>query len=197
MPGSPSFVELAARLRQGEDDAAAEVFELYASRLIDLARTRLHNRLRRKLDPEDVLQSALKSFFSGVSAGKISLSDWDGLWTILVVITLRKCSKQVIYYGRARRAIGREVHLRAGDKEWRLAVAAIAREPQPDEVAQFVETLEQALRGFNDIDRLVLLQTLQGIKPAQISMALAITKRRVYRVLERVRARLLRLRDAD
>lgn len=197
MTGSASFVDLVARLREGERDAATEVFELYAKRLIELARSRLSDRLRRKLDPEDVLQSALKSFFSGVQQGTISLADWDGLWTILVVITLRKCRKQVIYYQRACRTIGRERHSEGSDEECRVAFEAIAREPLPDEAAQLVETLEEALRGFDDVDRQVLLQTLQGDKPAEISVKLGITQRRTYRVLERVRSRLLRQRDAD
>jgi RNA polymerase sigma-70 factor, ECF subfamily len=196
MAGSASFIELVTRLRQGEDQAAAEVFELYATRLIDLARSRLSERLRRKLDPEDVLQSALKSFFSGVRDGTIPLADWDNLWTMLVVITLRKCQKQVVYYGRARRAIGREAQGTPDGSEWCVAYEAIAREPLPEEAAQLVDTLEEALSGLDDVDRQVVLQTLQGIKPAQVSTNLVITQRRTYRVLERVRDRLLRQRDA-
>ncbi len=197
MAGSTSFLDLVTRLRQGERDAAVEVFELYARRLIDLARSRLSHKLRRKLDPEDVLQSALKSFFSGIQEGTLSVADWDGLWTILVVITLRKCKKQVTYYQRACRTLGRERHFQDADQEWRTAFVALARDPSPDEAALLVETLEETLRGFDDVDRLVLLQTLQGQKAAEISATLAITQRRVYRVLERVRARLLRQRDAD
>jgi RNA polymerase sigma-70 factor (ECF subfamily) len=197
VPDSPSFVELVTRLRQGDEEAAAQVFELYARRLIDLARSQLSNQLRRKLDPEDVAQSALKSFFRGVRHGKISLSDWDGLWSLLVLITLRKCRKQVVYYRRARRAVAREVPALADDNERRLAVEALARDPLPDEAAQFVETLEEALFGFDAIDRQVLLHALRGDKPAEISETLGITQRRTYRVLERVRTRLARRRDAD
>lgn len=197
MTGSTSFVELVTRLRQGEEKAAAEVFELYARRLIELARSRLSKRLQPKVDPEDVLQSALKSFFSAIQEGTISVADWNGLWTILVVITLRKCRKQITYYRRACRTIGREHPLQGSEKDSRLAFEAIAREPSPDEATLLVETLEEALRGFEEADRQVLLQTLQGVKPAEISAQLAITQRRIYRVLERVRARLIRQRDAD
>jgi RNA polymerase sigma-70 factor (ECF subfamily) len=197
VPGSPSFVELVTRLRRGDDEAAAQVFELYAKRLIDLARSQLSNQLRRKLDPEDVAQSALKSFFQGVRHGRISLSDWDGLWSLLVLITVRKCRKQVVYYRRARRAVGREVSEPADDNERRLAVEALARDPVPDEAAQFVETLEEAISGFDDTDRQILLHALRGDKPAEISQTLGITQRRIYRVLERVRSRLVRQRDAD
>jgi RNA polymerase sigma-70 factor (ECF subfamily) len=197
VPGSASFVELVTRLRQGDEEAAAQVFELYARRLIGLARSQLSNQLRPKLDPEDVAQSALKSFFRGVSDGKVSLSDWDGLWGLLVLITVRKCRKQVVYYRRARRAVAREVPALADDNERRLNVEALARDPLPDEAAQFVETLEEALFGFDATDRQVLLHALQGDKPAEISETLGISQRRTYRVLERVRSRLARRRDAD
>src|SRR5438105_690572 len=69
MPGSPSFIDLNERLRAGDEDAAARVFELYGRRLIGLARSRLHERLRGKVGPEDVLQSVLKSFFCRVAGG--------------------------------------------------------------------------------------------------------------------------------
>jgi RNA polymerase sigma-70 factor (ECF subfamily) len=196
MAGSASFVKFLTRLRQGDDEAAAQVFELYAARLIDLAHSRLSDGVRRKLDPEDVLQSALKSFFIRVREGKISLSDWDGLWTVLVVITLRKCRKQIVYYRRARRDISREDYAGAEGTEWRLDYEAIARDPSSEEAALLVETLEQALSGLDDADRQVVLQMLGGSKPAHVSVLLGITQRRVYRVLERVRSRLLRQSDA-
>ena len=57
-----------ARLRAGDNAAAAEVFRRFANRLIGLARTHLDARVRQKVDPEDVMQSALKSFESTMKA---------------------------------------------------------------------------------------------------------------------------------
>ena len=51
------------RLRSGEDEAAREVFVRFAARLAGLARRHLDVRLAVKVDPEDVVQSAYKSFF--------------------------------------------------------------------------------------------------------------------------------------
>ena len=81
-----------ARLRSGEDAAAREVFERFAGRLVALARRRFNRLLARKVDPEDVEQSAYKSFFVRHRAGKLDVSDGDALWNLLILITLRKCA---------------------------------------------------------------------------------------------------------
>src|SRR5262245_18476432 len=75
-----SFIELAVRLRDGDQGAATVVFRRFASRLIALARRELDTRLRRKLDPEDVVQSVYRSFFGRYQAGQFDLATWDDLW---------------------------------------------------------------------------------------------------------------------
>ena len=69
MTDDDTFSRLMARLRAGEDAAAREVFERFAGRLVALARRRCNRLLARKVDPEDVVQSAYKSFFVRHRAG--------------------------------------------------------------------------------------------------------------------------------
>src|SRR5437868_8199770 len=83
-----SFVELAARLHAGDQGAATEVFRRFAGRLIALARTKLDIRIRRKEDPEDVVQSVYRSFFGRYQAGQYDLATWEALWSLLTVITV-------------------------------------------------------------------------------------------------------------
>jgi DNA-directed RNA polymerase specialized sigma24 family protein len=52
-------------------------------------------------------------------------------------------------------------------------------------------------RGLDDRDRQVLGLSLDGLPVAETSIRLGCTERRVYRVLELVRHRLERMRDAD
>src|SRR5262245_57347305 len=116
-----SFAQLMQRLRTGEDNAAREVFERYARRLIGLARGRFDQRLAHKVDPEDVVQSAYKSFFLRQRDGRLEVGSWDNLWSLLVLITLRKCADRVEYLRAERRDAAREVAT-GQMEEWQLAV---------------------------------------------------------------------------
>src|SRR3954449_2882611 len=108
MADAESFARLMARLRSGEDAAAREVFERFATRLVSLARSRFNRLLSRKVDPEDVVQSAFKSFFLRHRAGKLDVGGWDGMWNLLTLITLRKCADRAEYYLADRRDAARE-----------------------------------------------------------------------------------------
>src|SRR5204862_3842259 len=92
MATNDTFAALMARLRTGEDAAAREVFEKFAGRLIGLARGQFNQLLSRKVDPEDVVQSAYKSFFVRHRAGTLDVGDWPGRWRLLTPITLREAA---------------------------------------------------------------------------------------------------------
>src|SRR5436305_12752712 len=102
------------RVRSGDDAAAREVFERFVGRLVALTRGRLNRLLARKVDPEDVVQSAFKSFFVRQRAGTLNVGDGDGLWNLLALITLRKCADRAEYFLADRRDAAREVSGPAG-----------------------------------------------------------------------------------
>ena len=115
MPGDDSFPELMDRLRSGEDQAAREVFERFATRLVGLARRHLDGRLAVKVDPEDVVQSAYKSFFVRQREGTLAVGNWDGLWGILTMITIRKCADRAAYFLAGNRDVARDMSGRPDD----------------------------------------------------------------------------------
>src|SRR3954447_1403251 len=114
MSDAESFARLMTRLRSGEDAAAREVFERFAGRLVALARGRVNRLLAREVDPEDVVQSAFKSFFIRHRAGKLDVGDGGGLWNLLTLITLRKCADRAEYFLADRRDAAREATGPAG-----------------------------------------------------------------------------------
>jgi hypothetical protein len=70
---------------------------------------------RRFADEEDVALRAFDSFCRGVDLGRFPwLKDRDGLWALLVLITVRKAADLVQYNRRERRG-GGLVH---GDSAW-------------------------------------------------------------------------------
>jgi len=189
MDQSDSFCELVRKLRGGDDALASEMFQRYAKRLIGLARTRLDDRMKQKVDPEDVVQSVYKSFFRLLEAEQVEVLNWDNLWYLLTVMTLRKCATRAEYYTAKRRDARREVSMSPTDsaESWRNI---IDREPTPDEAVALTETVEQTLCDFDPEDRDVIMMSLQGYNVKEISVELKRAERSVRRLRERLRKRL-------
>lgn len=188
MAPSESFDDFLARLRTGDDAAATEVFRRYTDRLVALARSRLETSLRGKVDAEDVVQSAYRSFFTRARAGQYDLESWETLWSLLAVITLRKCVNRVEFFHAGRRDAALETPL---DVAWHTA---LDREPSPTEAAVLAETVEQLLRGLDPPEREVVELSLQGCTAQEISEQLGRAERTVRRVRQFVRERLERMR---
>jgi RNA polymerase sigma-70 factor, ECF subfamily len=196
MADDPGFDDLMARLKAGDEAAAAEVFNRFAHRLIGLARSRLDPLVRRKADPEDVLQSVFRSFFLRQAAGQLDLSGWDSLWGLLTVLTVRKCGRRVEHFRAARRDVRRETAPAAQDDSaptWE----GVASDPTPEEAAALAETVEQLLRGLDDRDQQIVVLCLQGYSSPEIGDQVSCTERTVQRVLTRVRKRLERVRGDE
>ncbi len=193
MPESASFDDLVARLRARDGGAASEVFDRYARRLIGLARAHLGGRLRGKVEAEDVVQSALKSFFLRAGDGRLDLDSWGGLWAVLAVLTLRKCGRQLRFFRQERRDVGREVTARPAADESGSVWQPTGNEPGPGEAVELADLVEQTLRGLEGEDREAVVLRLQGHTVAEIAQRLGCSERRVYRLLELIKKRLARL----
>src|SRR5829696_10081418 len=170
MAETESFPRLMARLRSGEDAAAREVFERFAGRLVALTRGRFNRLLARKVDPEDVVQSAFKSFFVRHRAGKLDVGDCDGLWSLLTLIALRKCADRAEYFLADRRDAARERTGPAGGDGSDAWLAALDRQPRPEEAVILAETVEHLLRDVGAHERPVLELSLQGYTAPEISV---------------------------
>lgn len=183
------------RLRAGDGDAARAVFLRFAQRLVGLARGRLDQRLAAKVDPEDVVQSAYKSFFVRQREGGLEIGSWDGLWGLLTLITLRKCADRAVYFKAEKRDYQRELAPAASPDASRAAPfdAALDREPSPDEALALAETVETLFRSLDDPDERAILElSLQGFTAQEISERLGRAERSVRRLRERIRKRLER-----
>ena len=192
----PLESEFLRRLRQGDEQAARRVFERFAGRLTALARTRLSDLVRAQVDPEDIVQSVFRSFFVRQSAGEFSLEGWDKMWSLLAMITLRKCGHRADYLY----AACRDVHRQAQFSEIPESIAAfeaIAREPTPVESALLEEAMQEMFAAFKPRQRRIIEMRLQGAGVAEISEAVGCTERTVSRALKSVRQWLDERLDAD
>ncbi len=188
---SAAFRNMISRLQQGDVEAAQELYDAFVNRLIRLARERLPRSLQQKLDPEDVVQSAMRSFFGRLRAGEFQLRDRHSLWSLLALITLRKCGHKVKYYLAGCRDLRRELQqweVPSGKTVVELAAwEALARDPNPAELAEIVDTVEYLMRRLNRNQRRIVMLRLQGYTTAEIAQELGKSQRSVQLVLETAR----------
>lgn len=180
--------KLLARVRQGDEQAAAELFRRYTERLVAVAAVRLSKKLARRVDPEDVVQSAYRSFFVKARNGRFVLRRSGDLWRLLVGITLHKVHHQAERHAAGKRAIGKEQRACAMDESSdELTDIAIAREPTPAEAAMLTDEVENILRQLEPHQRPILELRLQGYNQAEIAQELQCSERTVRRILDKVK----------
>jgi eukaryotic-like serine/threonine-protein kinase len=178
MADTPS-AELVARYCHSHDEAAAEeLFHRYAGRLTGLARSRLSQALATRVDPEDVVQSAYRSFFLLARAGKVFLRESGDLWRLLARITLRKVYRNARRHRAECRSVERE-HDFADEFE----TAALSREPAAADVAALLDELRGALAPLNHAQRRMIEMRLEGHGVETIAADVCRSTRTVRRIL--------------
>jgi RNA polymerase sigma-70 factor (ECF subfamily) len=194
---SDSFRTFLARLHAHDSAADRMIFERFAGQLVALARRRIDEVLRHKVDPEDVVQSTYKSFFHRYGHGELAVVNWNSLWGLLTRITLRKCAERMAYHRAECRDAAREAPGRPGADDTATWPEALARDPTPLEAAELSETLERLLGGLDEDERPIVELSLQGYSTREISERLDRAERTVRRLRERVRALLERMQAED
>ncbi len=179
--------ELLARFETGDGEAAEELFARYVERLTRLARSRLSPKLSRRLDAEDVVLSAYRSFFLAAEQGRFSLAHSGDLWRLLVRITLHKLYRSAAHHRAAMRSIERETS--AGDTDPLLSEFT-AREPTPDEAVALTDEVEWLFAKLPVTARRALELRLQGESVADIAAEIGQSERHVRRSLALARKRI-------
>lgn len=185
-----SCVGTMEQLRAGESAAAVQVFDRFAQRLVALARNRLNLQLRQKVDPEDVAQSVFKSFFRKQGQESFTFEDWNGMWGLLVTMTMRKCNRQAEKFQAARRDVRRETNGKINSADSDVHWDPAGAEPTPEQSAILAETVENVMNALDERGRQVFMLRLQGHTIPEISGQIGRTERTVHRTLDRIREEL-------
>ena len=132
------------------------------------------------------------------AGGEYDITGWESLWSLLVVITLRKCGHRVEYFRAARRDVRREEVQPAATAESPPPWEVLAQDPTPFQAALLSETVQHLMRFLEQAhERRILELKLQGFTEPEISVQVGRSERTVRRVLQRVRQRLELLREQD
>lgn len=170
--------------RAGSEEAAQQIFNRYAERLVALARRRISQRLAGRLDPEDVVQSVFRTFFHRVREGQFALHDQDDLGKLLVRITVHKTLRKVAYHKAAKRNPGLEMG--QGKDAQSCWEEIMDGEPSPDAAVAFLDQMENFMSQFQPLERQILEMRLQGYSNDEICQKLNTYDRKIRRVIERV-----------
>ncbi|MEM8678076.1 MAG: sigma-70 family RNA polymerase sigma factor [Planctomycetota bacterium] len=170
--------ELLQRLESGDPDAATDIFNRYIRRLMALARSRIGTRLQSRIDAEDIVQSAYRSFFVHACNQEYQLTRAGDLWRLLAKTTVNKLYGQVEKHTAAKRSVDREQH----------AITALAdRQPGFVEVIAMGERLNVIMAALTPSVRDVLARTLQGQSTSEIAHSFGKSERTVRRLLATAR----------
>ena len=182
--------ELLDRYQRGDSAAPGELLNLYAARLVALARSRIQGRLRRRLDADDIAQSALGSFFRRASAGGYQVADGDDLWPLLATITINKLRKKIDYHHAGKRALDVEESITSGGSVVTFLPAALAHEPEHEEQILLTEELDAVFSQLEPVHQEIVNLILAGESVSEVAERVNRTERTVRRVRERVHAML-------
>lgn len=175
---------LLARFRAGDVRAAEEIYNRYAQRLLGAARRRLSRRLAARIDAEDVVQSAYRSFFRRASGGDYELQRGGDLWRLLVRIVLHKLLKQVEHHTAAKRSVRREV---AAESQLLQALQLACRQPSAEQTVALADELAQVLSLLSEVERSMFEMRLQGCEYQEIALETARSERTVRRFFSRLK----------
>jgi RNA polymerase sigma factor (sigma-70 family) len=180
-------------LRAGDRHIVQEFCEQYGSLLHDLAEKHIARPLRRRVGPEDVAQSACRTFLRRAQAGEFQLADSECLWRLLCAITLTKVREKARFHRRRKRDLGQEVPLDLDSSQGSAAHREpVAAGPSPAEAAEFADQLQQLMASLDDEERQLVDLKLQQYTNDEAAAHLGCSERTVRRLLKQVRSRLER-----
>jgi RNA polymerase sigma-70 factor (ECF subfamily) len=169
-----------------DQQAAAAIFARYSQRLIRLAEVHLSRKLAGRVDGEEVVQSAFRTFFERNRRGEFKIDGSVQLWQLLVRITLLKARAKARHHTAGMRNVRAEA---TGDHDAWLA-EAINREPSPADSAAMADQIEALLRGLPDVYGQILGLRLEGHTAAEIAGELKLSRQTIYRALHVLQERL-------
>ncbi len=172
--------------KNGDERAAEVLFDRYAFRLVALVASRLNRRYRSQIDPEQVMQSALGSFFDAARHSRIQVSQNVSLWRLLATFARRKLARSIERHSASKRG-GNQTRLPLND-DFDQRPSVSGRFPgfaaDDSDADEFLHHLQAELPAdqFSVVEGL-----LAGQSQRELAESLGIDERTVRRRLARVR----------
>lgn len=186
----PPSAALTGKLQEGDDVAATLLFQRFGPWLQKAVDQKIGGRLRRRVDADDIMQSAFWSFFRRTADGQYDFEHSGALCRMLLKIAENKIRKAADHHRRLRRNVERERSMDSGElqlSDHDFQQAALDLAETIDEIACIVDELEP--RDAEFFRRKHFLGHSAGKIAAETGWSVATVKRVLSRSTERVRQR--------
>jgi RNA polymerase sigma-70 factor (ECF subfamily) len=187
MSADTTFDDLIARVRAGDEEAAAELVREYEPEIRREIRFLLTDRsLRRIVESADICQSVLANFFARAALGQFELREPRQLIRLLFTMAQNKVRE----WARRQYAERRDRHReRPLDGEIH-SVKLMAGDPTPSQLAAGAELLDEFRKRLSDEERELADRRAAGFEWTEIARELGGTpdalRKRLGRALNRV-----------
>jgi len=176
------------RLADGEFEAVQRFWDQYGFRMQRLAEKNISPKLALRVDAEDVVQSACRTFFRRVGKGQLSVATSDQLWNLMCAIVLLKTRQVARFHFRDKRTLSREVAVDSSTTdESHVGFQPVSSEPTPADAAEFADELNRLLRDLEPEMQQVVQLKLEGYTNTEIGQQMSISERTVRRHIQDVR----------
>jgi RNA polymerase sigma factor (sigma-70 family) len=177
------FLDLVERVRQGDQDALAQLIQQYEPELRLAAHFRLGSALRRFMDSMDLVQSVHHSLMIGLRQQKFAITTPEKLLALAGIILKRKIA---LHWKRLKH----QQNLDAGSNETREVDKILEEKEDPAKLAQVREQISILCQALNATERRLVELRLLGYSTADVAREMGIGPDSLRVTLARLRARL-------
>ncbi len=174
--GQISDRSLMRRLRSGSEDAATQLYQRYATRLLALARSQTGIDLAARVDAEDIVQSVFRTFFRRAHQGDYNVPEGEELWKLFLVMGLNKIRKVGAFHRAAKRSIQADAIV-----PLEQIVTATGDE---NSLTVLRMVIDEVLADLAPAHREIIHLRIEGHEVQEIAARLGRSKRSIERILQ-------------
>ncbi len=162
------FAELLARVRAGDEQAAAQLVHRYERAVLRCVRSRLGHSMRVTLDSMDIVQSVHRSLLMGLRNDKFEFSSSRQLLALAAVMVQRKVARK---WRTMKKLELKRIALQR-ESEISLLNQVASGDPTVSRVASADEMLQSFLSRLNEVDQQLVRLKLAGNSSSEAAQQL-------------------------
>jgi len=182
--------ELVTRWRQGEEDAATELYRRYINRLLRAVDSHLPPSLKAKVEADDVCQSVFRSIFRRIRRGEFTFAEDADVWRLLVTVAFNKLRNKMRFAAAGKRDTRRELSYDVGGADM-FVVNRLSQGPSLEETIEFEELMNVIGSQLSPREQELLALRLEGYDQKEIADKFGVSTRTIRRMNDELRERIL------